>query len=964
MAYKFNPFTGNLDFASEANEEVFTYPDINQFPIPGESGKIYIDASSNQNYYWTGGNYQLLKSNNATDVFESYSPLPEVVNDDLIRDGLGNVYYPIDDNQYSSGFDENNLCSPVNVVGGDLTSMLTDQTVNGWQVTGNTVTITNNHASFNLNQSVANLNLLDKYIASDRWRVKVRARVNFTPGGNTFGIGVGLKSMSQVEKYSLLGRVGTAADPFLGRSIISHNQNGNFNVNIADSGANTIPISNNDVISVEVSLRDQVFTVTSLNETTDNQCSVQYSFPLTTGHPYFLPNMGSPALWIFGGSFEIYEFSYQVNEVEKPDLIIIGDSKVKGYNSGSFSNRWTSIIKTYNPRTVVLSGIANTASDLQMVVNNSRYFNINIPESRPLTAIIALGSNDVRFNNPNIQINYDTLYATITASGVRVYPSLLLNEGVIDVNPFNNYLTLAYNQYVLLPQVDVVNTDNIHPDATSHHKIANIYIHHAPNILKRRYYDNEVIIKSTLQGVKSYKKINVTDKVQEITNGNQLPRVGNNYKLKPRVTYILKGLIYLGDSQIIADESNTILGYDKSDDGIIYTGTGSAIVSINQTLTISNIFTSHSNGSLIQFIGREGLDSLQIRECIIGSGSIGTVQGGNIIAFNNNICSVNMSGGLTISGQVRNLGISTNYFANETAARILYIPSGTFRTVKISDNDFRVNNIGIEINPNVVFTTQGGGHITDNIFSGLASPTNRIVGIEDDTTFWILENNTGLVSTSDGYSPNTIKVLSDDFMVGGIETGEIGQYNWQFTNGSMSNTNAAETGRPGVVRRASGTTANQICSFYMGRATNAPNFSYNDYVSNIWIVRLVDDVATTVIQIGASSNWGALNPAHSFYFEKTESDTTWQAVSRNNGIQTKVDTLIPVVQNQYYKLEIKKHGDTIKYKIDDQLVATITTNIPDGTDLLHFGNLITTTTGAVRNLDIDYFSAIIKTTNR
>ena len=441
------------------------------------------------------------------------------------------------------------------------------------------------------------------------------------------------------------------------------------------------------------------------------------------------------------------------------------------------------------------------------------------------------------------------------------------------------------------------------------------------------------------------------------------PDINGAIQLQNNKTYLFQGLVNLGTNYLVAGTSNTIMGFDKSDDGIIYTGTGAAIRSTNYTCTISNIFTSQPNGQLIDFVGRE-IDSIQIRECIIGSGAIGTVNGGNIVAFNNNICSANMTGGLTIEGTGRNIGIANNYFANENAPVILNLPSGTFRTAKIADNDFRVNNIGIQVGSGFMFTTQGGGQISDNIFSGTAPSSNRIVGVDDDTIMWLLENNTGLVSTSDGYSPNTIKVLTDDFFTGGTETGEIGDLAWQITNGTMASNTVAAAGRPGVIRRSSGNTVNQVASFYMGRTANSPNFAFQDWVSNIWIFRLVDDLATTIVHAGVSTDWGTLTPTHGVYFEKLGADTTWFAVSRNNGVQTRVDTTVPVVLNQYYKFEIIKRGVSLVYKIDGIERVTITTNLPDNADLLHFGNTVTSTTNAVRSIDIDYFSGIIKTNNR
>jgi hypothetical protein len=113
-----------------------------------------------------------------------------------------------------------------------------------------------------------------------------------------------------------------------------------------------------------------------------------------------------------------------------------------------------------------------------------------------------------------------------------------------------------------------------------------------------------------------------------------------------------------------------------------------------------------------------------------------------------------------------------------------------------------------------------------------------------------------------------------------------------------------------------------------------------------------------------SNNWGSETPTSSVYFEKLGGDTNWQAVCRSGGLQTRIDTGVPGIANVWHKFEISKISGVIRFKIDEQIVANIDTNVPNTTELVHFGNNIRPLTATSYSYDIDYFSAIIKTIPR
>jgi len=228
-------------------------------------------------------------------------------------------------------------------------------------------------------------------------------------------------------------------------------------------------------------------------------------------------------------------------------------------------------------------------------------------------------------------------------------------------------------------------------------------------------------------------------------------------QLKDNTTYRFQGLVNIDNNTIRCGVSNTLIGFDKSDDGIIYTGTSSAIEVTNQSITVSNILINIIDASGQGFsITNSTSFSSQIRECIIsGAGKAGTINGGNLVAINNNI---HASGyGWDIYGTVNKLGIAINYFENGNSTEHIHLETGTFNIVKIIDNDFTTNspNVAISIDNDVVVSVLGGGSITGNTFNGSGQ---YISGISEVSLDWIIENNgRRVLNTSDTVTQRKVR---------------------------------------------------------------------------------------------------------------------------------------------------------------------------------------------------------------
>lgn len=228
-----------------------------------------------------------------------------------------------------------------------------------------------------------------------------------------------------------------------------------------------------------------------------------------------------------------------------------------------------------------------------------------------------------------------------------------------------------------------------------------------------------------------------------ITKLSDLPEpIAGEIFLEDNITYRFQGLVDIGDNTLVAGVSNTIFGFDKSNDGIICNDV--AIKSLNQTLSINNILIN-SVISCVVFTN-DATHSAQIRECILFGGQAGNITGGDIVTINNN--SINTLYGFDFIGNINKLAIASNFFNNSLALRHIDIENGTYETIKIIDNVFDNDspNIAISVAGNVIITNNGGGSIVSNSFSGSGT---YISGIQDDTLDWIIEaNGSQILSTS------------------------------------------------------------------------------------------------------------------------------------------------------------------------------------------------------------------------
>lgn len=259
----------------------------------------------------------------------------------------------------------------------------------------------------------------------------------------------------------------------------------------------------------------------------------------------------------------------------------------------------------------------------------------------------------------------------------------------------------------------------------------------------------------------------------------------------------------------------------------------------------------------------------------------------------------------------------------------------------------------------------------------LKTPTSGVmVNIPRDVVNVISDGNHWYVENVRNVYGNGRSIYFDEFVLGNNETGEVGDLNWAFLNGSvnwMSPTSTLYGGQyVGLIRRASTTTANQIAYMTLNQAGTEFVADTNDYLE-IRTRTAVSGAATQFkyrIGLHGGTTITSAVPANGIYFESSAaaiSPSNWIAVTIKDSTGTFTDTGFSDVTGLHSLRFFRREGDgAIEFYINNNLVTTHTTNVPaDFTPMNPIAN-ITPTSAAQRSFVLDYFGycLINKYTNR
>lgn len=169
------------------------------------------------------------------------------------------------------------------------------------------------------------------------------------------------------------------------------------------------------------------------------------------------------------------------------------------------------------------------------------------------------------------------------------------------------------------------------------------------------------------------------------------------------------------------------------------------------------------------------------------------------------------------------------------------------------------------------------------------------------------------------------KFLFDDF-AGGVNTstGHVGNLGWNYYltgSSSISGANYETDSFGTVITLASA----GICSLYLALATWSTHFFRNLSELEIRARKVHWNATSCEIYIGHYS-WN--NTADAIYFFASKGHANWKCITKRSHAITTVITNVPIDSN-YHLFKIKVLASSVEFYIDNVLVATITTNLPN-----------------------------------
>jgi len=214
-------------------------------------------------------------------------------------------------------------------------------------------------------------------------------------------------------------------------------------------------------------------------------------------------------------------------------------------------------------------------------------------------------------------------------------------------------------------------------------------------------------------------------------------------------------------------------------------------------------------------------------------------------------------------------------------------------------------------------------------------------------------------------NPETTVQLTDEFIGGSLETGEIGELGWAFTNPTVTHVDGVSN-HPGIKNIASAATTGNISSFHLGTSQSAGSIDPDEYFDITYIVRPQTNTLQE-LRVGMQIGYSASPATGGIYFihdtntpnssetgAANPTTTEWACVTRSSSTSTLTDANVTVSTNTWYKLRIRRLSATqIEFFIDGASVCTHSTNIPTTAELS--GIQIEPLEDVSKTTDVDYF---------
>ena len=351
--------------------------------------------------------------------------------------------------------------------------------------------ITSSIVSEDLRVVSANDNAENDYFTYDsritdleKFKAEFDYKLPATIGTTDNGLGIGLYPEKGVSGgYGMevhLRTDSTALAANGGYLILKTLNNGVYTEQVNTDGTSNLIFAADDVVRISYKLYDGVVTMLAKNITTGSEISATYTFTIPTPN---IPNVSKFAFWNHGGTYDIKRISLVSLEYYAPNLIVVGDSKSRGYNADSYRSDYASQLNDMYGKITNLSGGSERTADVASRTSE-------IIGLKPNSVLLNIGSNDKRDGTSAAVwgAEYDAVVSTLETAGIRVFHLLQLNETVLDFTDYNAHLTSTYRANLIVNAGTVtLDGDGVHPNQSGHDQIATAIENQIGERIKEEY---------------------------------------------------------------------------------------------------------------------------------------------------------------------------------------------------------------------------------------------------------------------------------------------------------------------------------------------------------------------------------------------------------------------------------------------------------------------------------------------
>jgi len=311
---------------------------------------------------------------------------------------------------------------------------------------------------------------------ADDYTVSLTFKVNVV-NSTSYGLGIRLDSYSNGTQKQSTGYY-VQTDNGSSNGVIRNL--GNVQVNDG-----SVMISANDVIRLTIRCYKNVQYITSENLTKKTTNYATYKNTLLKGATNtLLPNSVKAAIFTTGGTFEVTDFTFFVNTVQRPDFGFIGDSLISGYYGGAIDGRMVNLIAqvdkskkviVYGRQGCVTADIADNLTEILAFKSKVWFLNI--------------GYNDVAQGRSDTITQLGAIVSALEAAGSTViFLSILQNKTLSDsiriAFPLNRFIDIStpITNAAGTAYLSKYNADTIHPNALAQITMANTLLNSAQDL--------------------------------------------------------------------------------------------------------------------------------------------------------------------------------------------------------------------------------------------------------------------------------------------------------------------------------------------------------------------------------------------------------------------------------------------------------------------------------------------------